>query len=53
MIASARSIYQLYAARLIFGIALAIPFTILPMYIGEIAEVSFSFTFNTLCNNVI
>ncbi|XP_043462717.1 facilitated trehalose transporter Tret1-2 homolog [Leptopilina heterotoma] len=40
LVASARSIYQLYVARLIFGFALAVPFTILPMYIGEIAETS-------------
>ena len=39
LVATTSHLYQLYAARLIFGFALAIPFTILPMYIGEIAEV--------------
>ncbi|XP_050460599.1 facilitated trehalose transporter Tret1-2 homolog [Cataglyphis hispanica] len=40
LVASAGHVAQLYVARLIFGIALGIPFTILPMYCGEIAETS-------------
>lgn len=40
LVATASHIAQLYAARFIFGIAAAIPFTILPMYCGEIAETS-------------
>jgi len=40
LIASASYIAQLYIARFIFGLAMSVPFTILPMYCGEIAEVS-------------
>ncbi|XP_032680146.1 facilitated trehalose transporter Tret1-2 homolog [Odontomachus brunneus] len=40
LVATATQIVQLYFARLIFGFALAIPFTVLPMYVGEIAETS-------------
>ncbi|XP_018396374.1 PREDICTED: solute carrier family 2, facilitated glucose transporter member 8-like [Cyphomyrmex costatus] len=40
LVASAGHIAQLYVARLIFGLALSVVFTILPMYCGEIAEMS-------------
>ncbi|XP_023248653.1 facilitated trehalose transporter Tret1-2 homolog [Copidosoma floridanum] len=40
LVATASSIAQLYIARFIFGIALSISFTIVPMYCGEIAETS-------------
>ncbi|XP_012526435.2 facilitated trehalose transporter Tret1-2 homolog [Monomorium pharaonis] len=40
LIATASHIAQLYVARLVFGVALAFPFTVLPMYCGEIAETS-------------
>ncbi|CAL1673432.1 unnamed protein product [Lasius platythorax] len=40
LVATAAHIAQLYVARLIFGFALGIPFTVLPMYCGEIAETS-------------
>lgn len=40
LVASADHVAQLYVARLIFGFALGIPFTVLPMYCGEIAEVN-------------
>ncbi|XP_043269296.1 uncharacterized protein [Venturia canescens] len=40
LIATASEVLQLYAARFISGFALAIPFTVLPMYVGEIAETS-------------
>ncbi|KAG5320679.1 TRET1 protein, partial [Pseudoatta argentina] len=40
LIASAGHVAQLYVARLILGLALSIVFTIIPMYNGEIAEVS-------------
>ncbi|XP_014474011.1 PREDICTED: facilitated trehalose transporter Tret1-like [Dinoponera quadriceps] len=40
LVASATHFAQLYVARLIFGLALSIPFTVLPMYVGEIAETS-------------
>ncbi|EFN60596.1 Solute carrier family 2, facilitated glucose transporter member 8 [Camponotus floridanus] len=40
LVATASHVAQLYVARLIFGFALGIPFTILPMYCGEIAETS-------------
>ncbi|KAJ8686226.1 hypothetical protein QAD02_022020 [Eretmocerus hayati] len=40
LIATAGSLMQLLIARFIFGIALAIDFTIVPMYCGEIAETS-------------
>ncbi|EZA57783.1 Facilitated trehalose transporter Tret1 [Ooceraea biroi] len=40
LVATANHVAQFYIARLIFGIALGFPFTILPMYCGEIAEVS-------------
>ncbi|XP_018312785.1 solute carrier family 2, facilitated glucose transporter member 8 isoform X2 [Mycetomoellerius zeteki] len=40
LVASAGHIAQLYVARLIFGLALSIVFTIVPIYNGEIAEVS-------------
>ncbi|XP_066600235.1 uncharacterized protein [Prorops nasuta] len=38
LIASATDLTVIYVARLIFGFALSFPFTVLPMYIGEIAE---------------
>lgn len=40
LIATAKTLVQLFIARIIFGIALAIDYTIVPMYCGEIAEVS-------------
>lgn len=40
LVATASHVAQLYVARLIFGFALGIPFTVLPMYCGEIAETS-------------
>ncbi|XP_025153422.1 facilitated trehalose transporter Tret1-2 homolog [Harpegnathos saltator] len=40
LIGTATHFAQLCVARLIFGITLAIPFTVLPMYVGEIAETS-------------
>ncbi|XP_008207267.1 facilitated trehalose transporter Tret1-2 homolog [Nasonia vitripennis] len=40
LIATAKSLEQLYVARFIFGIAIAISFTVVPMYCGEIAETS-------------
>ncbi|XP_076244658.1 solute carrier family 2, facilitated glucose transporter member 8 [Calliopsis andreniformis] len=40
LIASAKHVGQLYAARLILGIAMAFAFTVVPMYCGEIAETS-------------
>ncbi|XP_012287765.1 facilitated trehalose transporter Tret1 [Orussus abietinus] len=40
LVGTATNIPQLYVARLISGIALAVPFTVLPMYVGEIAETS-------------
>ncbi|XP_029167630.1 facilitated trehalose transporter Tret1-2 homolog isoform X2 [Nylanderia fulva] len=40
LVATAVHIAQLYIARIIFGIALGIAFTIIPMYCGEIAETS-------------
>ncbi|XP_011693009.1 PREDICTED: solute carrier family 2, facilitated glucose transporter member 8-like isoform X2 [Wasmannia auropunctata] len=40
LVATAGHVAQLYVARLIFGLALSIVFTILPMYCGEIAEIS-------------
>lgn len=40
LVATAKSLEQLLAARFIFGIAIAISFTVVPMYCGEIAEVS-------------
>lgn len=42
LIATASHIAQLYVARFIFGIATGFVFTLLPMYCGEIAEVSLS-----------
>ena len=39
MIAAADNLTVIYVARVISGFALAIPFTVLPMYVGEIAEV--------------
>ena len=39
LIASASNINQIYAARVIFGLAVGQLFTIVPMYVGEIAEV--------------
>ncbi|KAH0956782.1 hypothetical protein HN011_009732 [Eciton burchellii] len=40
LVASASQVVHLYVARLLLGIGLAFPFTILPMYCGEIAEIS-------------
>lgn len=40
LVATTTVVAQLYAARIIFGIALAFPFTVVPMYCGEIAETS-------------
>ncbi|XP_071571979.1 facilitated trehalose transporter Tret1-like [Temnothorax nylanderi] len=40
LVATAHHIAQLYVARFIFGLNIAITFTILPMYCGEIAETS-------------
>ena len=40
LVATATSIEQIYVARIIFGVALAICFTIVPMYCGEVAEVN-------------
>lgn len=40
LIATATDVAQLYAARLICGFGLSIPFTVIPMYVGEIAETS-------------
>ncbi|KAG7201269.1 hypothetical protein KM043_004048 [Ampulex compressa] len=40
LIGTATHVEQLYVARLILGFAMAYPFTILPMYVGEIAETS-------------
>lgn len=38
--ASAQHVVQLYAARIVLGIALGFAFTVVPMYCGEIAETS-------------
>jgi len=46
LVATARHITQLYVARFIFGLSISIPYTIIPMYCGEIAEV------NLLCMHV-
>ncbi|KAL2738759.1 facilitated trehalose transporter Tret1-2 [Vespula squamosa] len=40
LIATANSVIQFYIARIIFGIALSFAFTVVPMYVGEIAETS-------------
>ncbi|XP_043256954.1 facilitated trehalose transporter Tret1-2 homolog [Colletes gigas] len=40
LIATARVVGQLYAARVMLGISLAFAFTVVPMYCGEIAETS-------------
>ncbi|XP_076658262.1 facilitated trehalose transporter Tret1-2 homolog [Halictus rubicundus] len=40
LIASAGAVGQLYAARLVLGFAMAFAFTVVPMYCGEIAEIS-------------
>ncbi|KAK2587151.1 hypothetical protein KPH14_002909 [Odynerus spinipes] len=40
LIATASAVAQFYVARLIFGFALSFVFTIVPMYCGEIAEIS-------------
>ncbi|KAL0125280.1 hypothetical protein PUN28_004423 [Cardiocondyla obscurior] len=40
LIATANNIAQLYVARIVFGLAVSLTFTILPMYCGEIAETS-------------
>ncbi|XP_014614373.1 PREDICTED: facilitated trehalose transporter Tret1-2 homolog [Polistes canadensis] len=40
LIATATTVVQLYIARFIFGIALSFAFTVVPMYVGEIAETS-------------
>lgn len=40
LVATAGHVAQLYVARFIFGLALALVFTVLPMYNGEIAEIS-------------
>ncbi|XP_014203271.1 facilitated trehalose transporter Tret1-like [Copidosoma floridanum] len=40
VLGTATSIHQMYAGRLILGFGLAICFTTVPMYTGEIAEVS-------------
>jgi len=45
LVASASQVVHLYVARLMLGIGLAFPFTILPMYCGEIAEVNDLVTF--------
>lgn len=39
LIATGSSVYQIYVARFLMGFALAIDFTCVPMYCGEIAEV--------------
>ncbi|XP_047365216.1 facilitated trehalose transporter Tret1-like [Vespa velutina] len=40
LIATAHNVAQFYVARLIFGVALSFAFTVVPMYVGEIAETS-------------
>ncbi|KAL7302251.1 hypothetical protein TKK_0004922 [Trichogramma kaykai] len=40
LVATAKNLVQLYVARFVFGVALAISYTIVPMYCGEIAETS-------------
>ncbi|XP_031839330.2 facilitated trehalose transporter Tret1 [Nomia melanderi] len=40
LIASAGVVYQLYAARVVLGFGMAFAFTVVPMYCGEIAEIS-------------
>ncbi|KAL2731542.1 facilitated trehalose transporter Tret1-2 [Vespula maculifrons] len=40
LIGTANSVIQFYIARIIFGIALSFAFTVVPMYVGEIAETS-------------
>lgn len=40
LIATAGVVEQLYAARLVLGFAMSFVFTVVPMYCGEIAEVS-------------
>ncbi|XP_076280403.1 facilitated trehalose transporter Tret1 [Lasioglossum baleicum] len=40
LIASAGVVGQLYAARIVLGFAMAFTFTVVPMYCGEIAEIS-------------
>ncbi|KOC68300.1 Facilitated trehalose transporter Tret1 [Habropoda laboriosa] len=40
LVASAKVVFQLYVARIILGIGLAFAFTVVPMYCGEIAEIS-------------
>ncbi|CAK9830995.1 Facilitated trehalose transporter Tret1 [Anthophora retusa] len=40
LVATAKVVYQLYAARIVLGIGLAFAFTVVPMYCGEIAEIS-------------
>lgn len=41
MVGTAHNIIQIYAGRFILGLAVAMPFTVLPMYIGEFSEASF------------
>jgi len=40
LVATANHVVQFYVVRFIFGIATTFPYTILPMYYGEIAEVN-------------
>ncbi|XP_001607389.1 facilitated trehalose transporter Tret1-like [Nasonia vitripennis] len=40
LVGTAHDIIQIYAGRFILGLALAMPFTVLPMYIGEVSEVA-------------
>ncbi|XP_078047722.1 facilitated trehalose transporter Tret1-2 homolog [Augochlora pura] len=48
LIASASVVEMLYAARFILGFAMAFTFTVVPMYCGEIAEVSVRGTLGSL-----
>ncbi|XP_058797921.1 facilitated trehalose transporter Tret1-like isoform X2 [Phymastichus coffea] len=40
LVGTAKHIGQIYAGRFILGLGVSIPFTLLPMYIGEISEAS-------------
>ena len=51
LIATANSVYQLYVSRFISGAALAIDFTVVPMYCGEIAEVNMKHLNNLKLNS--
>ncbi|XP_015597134.1 facilitated trehalose transporter Tret1 [Cephus cinctus] len=48
LIGTATSIYQIYVARASFGLSVGLAFTVLPMYVGEIAEKSIRGTLSSL-----